>query len=243
MPPASRNAVGQHPEALIAMKIFAVCLAAATLTGCATTPPSVDLQGEATFDGLLPVDNARFERAWIAPDIDLSRYTKIMSGGAEFEFVAEREISASAARRSSQTTFAISEANQQKLRDEVGRIFEDELRKSSRFTFTSTPGPDVLIVEAALLDIVSNVPPDIVGRGDIYLDRVGEATLVLQLVDSMSGETLARAAERSAAEPAGRVGMQSSSVTTWAEVRRLARRWAIKFREGLDSFPARSEAT
>ena len=122
----------------------------------------------------------------------------------------------------------------------VDEIFNEELQKSQYFTMTDRPGPDVLIIEGALLDIVSNVPPDIVGSGEIYLDRVGEATLVLQLVDSMSGEVLARAAERRAAQPAGRMGIQSSPVTTWNEVRRLARRWAVKLRDGLDDFKAES---
>jgi len=50
----------------------------------------------------------------------------------------------------------------------------------------------------------------------------------------MSGETLARVAERRAAESAGRSTVRSRPVTTWAEVKRLARRWAIKLPEGLD---------
>ena len=52
----------------------------------------------------------------------------------------------------------------------------------------------------------------------------------------MSGETLARAAERRSIEPAGRMGMQSNPVTTWAEIRRVARRWGSKLRNGLDDF-------
>lgn len=94
----------------------------------------------------------------------------------------------------------------------------------------------MLIVRGAMLDIVSRVPPDIVGRGEIYLDRVGEVTLVLELVDSTSGEVLARAAERAAAQPAGSSGMRSNSVTNMSEVRRLFRRWAVRLREALDNF-------
>ncbi|MDJ0929450.1 MAG: DUF3313 family protein [Gammaproteobacteria bacterium] len=210
--------------------------------GCATAQPKIDesANAEETFDGLLPVKNSRFQRAWIDPTIDLSGYTKIMPGGASFEFRAARKMSASQARRSSASNFYISEKDQEKLKQVVDEIFNEELQKSQYFTMTDRPGPDVLIIEGALLDIVSNVPPDIVGRGEIYLDRVGEATLVLQLIDSMSGEVLARAAERRAAQPAGRMGIQSSPVTTWNEVRRLARRWAVKLRDGLDDFKAQT---
>ena len=93
----------------------------------------------------------------------------------------------------------------------------------------------MLIIRGALHDIVSQVPPDIMGRGEIYLDSVGEATLVIEAVDALSGEVLYRAVERRAAQRPGREMVQSNAVTTWAEVRRLARRWAVRLREGMDS--------
>ena len=75
-----------------------------------------------------------------------------------------------------------------------------------------------------MIDIVSAVPPETVGRNRIYLNRVGEATLVLELRDSMSNEILARSADRRGADPAWTI--ESSRVTNLAEVRRLARTWA-----------------
>jgi hypothetical protein len=97
------------------------------------------------------------------------------------------------------------------------------------------PGPDVLVIVGGLHDIVSRVPPDMVGRGDIYLSSVGEATLVLEARDSLSGETIYRAIDRRAAERAGGQMMLSNTVTSRSEVRRLAQRWATRLREGLDS--------
>ncbi len=98
------------------------------------------------------------------------------------------------------------------------------------------PDQDVLVIRGGLHDIVSNVPPDIIGRGDIYLSSVGEITLILEAVDSMSDEVIFRAVERRALDRSG--GMRSSSVTTTAEVRRVLRRWATTLRDGLDSIPA-----
>ena len=58
------------------------------------------------------------------------------------------------------------------------------------------------MIRAGLLDVVSFVPPDPVGgRTEIYLSRVGEATLVLEIRESESGATLIRAVDRRAAEP------------------------------------------
>jgi hypothetical protein len=96
-----------------------------------------------------------------------------------------------------------------------------------------------LIVVGALDDIVSRVPPQRTGRGDIWISSVGEATLILEIIDSTSGEVLARAVDRRAAQPASRTGVRSSTVSSTAEVRRLARRWATQLRNGLDSFHER----
>jgi hypothetical protein len=72
----------------------------------------------------------------------------------------------------------------------------------------------------------------------VFLSSVGEATLVLEVVDSMSGEVLFRAADRRAAERAGgTTPVRSNPATNWSEVRRLARTWGSRLREGLDSLP------
>jgi hypothetical protein len=211
------------------------------IIACSSAPPTIQ-QGpnaEVTYDGLHKVDNARFSQAWADPDIDYSIYNKIMPGEAFFEFRAVKKSSTSSlhSTRSSETEYWIKDEDKQKLIDEVSAIFREELGKSTRFTITSEPGPDVLIIRGGLHDIVSKVPPDMIGRGGIYLDSVGEATLILEGVDSMSGETIFRAVERRSAERSGSMMMEANTVTTWAEVRRLARKWATTLREGLDSIP------
>jgi len=211
--------------------------AAAVLTlSCAPSKPQLE-QGpdaEVTHDGLVRVDRSRMQRAWMRPGMDLSHYTKFVVGPPVFRFKAARRGTHSVRTRAGQGTFYISEENRKRLEEEVGAIFRDELSKSQHFRRVNEPGPDVLLLEGAMLDIVSRVPPQISGRGDIFLDSVGEMTIVLQLADSETGEVLARAAERRAAQsPGGRV-QRSSPVTTWGEVRSLARRWARILRERLD---------
>lgn len=217
-------------RALFLATVFSLLVACASEPTLQTGP-----NAEVSFDGLVRVDNARFAGAWVDPEVDLSRFKKIMPGGAEFEFRSVDKVSSSAARSSSQREFFISESDQLKLEQMMDEIFNEELSKSEIYEITDEPGPDVMIVRGGLLDIVSYVPPDIRGRGNIYLDQVGAATLVIEIVDSLTGEVVARAVERSAAEPAGSMGMQSTSVTNWQEVRRLARRWARKLRDGLEA--------
>jgi len=99
------------------------------------------------------------------------------------------------------------------------------------------PGPDVLIISGGLHDIVSNVPPEPMGSSHIFLTSVGEMSLILEAADSRSNEVIFRAVERRAAESqSGQIG-RATTITNWADIRRLLRLWATTLREGLDSIP------
>ncbi len=206
-------------------------------TGCAATEPSIDTSADAvlTFDGLAPVKNANFREAWADPDVDFTQYNKIILGDAQFEFRAVKKGSSmSSIRRSNETEFWIDDKSRERLVETVTGIFGEELAKAKGFTITEERGADTLVLVGALHDIVSRVPPEHIGRGEIYLSSVGEATLVIEARDSLSGETIYRAIERRAIERPGDA-IQANTVTTWAEVRRWARRWATQLRTGLES--------
>jgi hypothetical protein len=222
------------------MKKLTIIALAVLMAGCATKEPSLQ-QGpdaEVTFDGLVRIDNGRFRDSWADPDIDFSQYTKFMTGNAVFEFRAvKRSDSASMAARSNATEFYISDAARARLVEVVTEQFSRELGNSEHFTRAESAGPDVLVIVGGLHDIVSRVPPSHVGRGEIFLSSVGEATLVLEARDSLSGETIFRAIDRRAAEQVG-MATASNSVTNMSEVRRMASRWATRLREGLDAIHA-----
>jgi len=221
------------------MKKLLITVAAIAISGCSSAPPTIQ-QGpdaEVTFDGLHVVDNSAFKQAWADPDIDFARYNKIMPGGAFFEYRAVKKTSANSRASMSDTEFWISDENRARLEEEVSNIFNVEMAKSTRFTITDEPGPDTIIIAGGLHDIMSRVPPERVGRSDVYLSDIGEATIILQVSDSMSGEVIARAVERRVAGGSGASAQRSSPALTWAEVRRLARNWATKLVNGLDSLP------
>lgn len=221
------------------MKKVLAILATVILSACAGDPTiQQGPNAETSFDGLVQIDNSRFLHAWIDPDVDLQSYSKVVAGNAEFEFRAvKRRPGSLASSRNSQTEFWISDENRARLIDEVTAVFREELANSRHFEIADSAGPDTLVLIGALLDIVSNVPPDRVGRSEVFLSQIGEATLVLELRDSQSGETIYRAVDRRRIDPrTGAPGMtRSNEATTWAEVRRWARRWAVSLREGLDS--------
>jgi hypothetical protein len=218
------------------MKKFVAVAATALIIGCSAEPTiQAGPNAETSFDGLVRIDNARFLGAWIDPDIDLTHYNKIIPGGAAFEFRNVQRVSASMARARNEREFWISDANRQRLIDTVSEVFTEELERSEHFTMTDELGPDALIINGALHDIVSRVPPESAGRSEIWLDSLGEATLIIELRDSLSNEVIYRAVERRAVQGAGNQMMLSGTATNWGEVRRWARRWAVRLREGLDS--------
>ncbi len=178
---------------------------------------------EISFDGLHRVDRSVMDMAWAKPTLDLTLYSKLLlvSGG-----FAYREVEEPSRYDRSATEFPISEENRVRLRETVGEIWTEEFQDLENWEIVNQPGRDVLILGGARIDNVSAVPPPNrnIGRGDVYLSQVGQATLVLELRDSMSGEILARSVDRRAAESTWAV--EASTVTTWAEVRRLARTWA-----------------
>ena len=217
-------------------------LIATALTAC-VTPPRVQTgpNAEVSHDGLVRVDNTRMAGVWVRPDINLDGYDKIILEGAGIEFRPAKDVASSLA-RSRQTTFPLSEESKKRVVSIASEEFREALSASSRFKLVTEPGPDVLLVRGALLDVASNVPPDSVGRNDIYLSQIGEATLVIEIRDSTSGAILARAIDRRVAEGIGGNMSYSNSASNWADVRRLAQRWAEQLKRGLEAVAAGSLA-
>jgi hypothetical protein len=222
----------------VKISLISVLVAVIAVAGCSSAPPTIQEgpNAEVSFDGLHAVDNSIFQQAWADPDADFARYTQVMPGGAFFEYRAVKKTGTTYRSNSSTDEFFIEQKDRDRLAEETSAIFREEMAKSTRFTMTESPGGDVLIIRGGLHDVMSRVPPDIAGRGNVYLSSVGEATLILEVVDSMSNEVIFRAVERRSAE-SSTGGMQSNSVTTWSEVRRMLRRWATTLTRGLDSIP------
>lgn len=220
------------------MKKTLFVISAMAIMGCSSAPPTIQ-QGpnaEVSYDGLHAIDNSAFKLAWADPDVDFSKYDQIIAGGAFLEFRAVKKMSTTEA-MSTAKEFYIDDKNRERLRKEVSTIFAEEMAKSTRFAMTEKPGPGVLIISGGLHDIVSHVPPEPMGRANIYISSVGEISLILEAADSLSGEVLFRAVERRIAEHTGGLSTPSNSATNWSEVRYLLRRWARTLREGLDAIP------
>ena len=213
-------------------------LIAALSFGCSSSAPIIDTgpDAEVTFDGLHRVKDSRADEAWARPGLDLSGYSKIKLESAGIEYRPGGEKGRNWRARSSGGPYEVTEDQKERLRTILAEAFREELGRSNRFTLVKESGPDVLLIRGGLLDVVSYVPPQSIGRVDIFLNSVGEATLVLEIRDSITDAILVRAIDRDAAKDIGGTLQNSNRVTNAAEVRRLAKRWASALRKGLDEF-------
>ena len=220
------------------LRFAAIVMFVVLLSGCATRAPSeakLETDELMTHDGLYPVSNSRADAAWARPDVDISAYDKIMLQGIGVRY---RPGGATRSSRVSRGGEYYEATPEQKKRFEAvfAEKFREELARSTRFTIVSEPGPDVLLIKGGLIDVVSYVPPDQPGRHEIFLDRIGEATLVLEISDSGSNAILARVVDRRAAEELKDGFQRSNRASNTKEVRRLAGAWARILREQLDHY-------
>ena len=96
------------------------------------------------------------------------------------------------------------------------------------------PGPDVLLVRAAIVNLYITAPDVMTpGRTSVYTASAGEMTLLAELADSETGETIARVFDRYQARTTGRFQL-SSGVSNASEARTAASSWAKILRGELD---------
>ena len=223
-------------------KVFAaLSLLAAAFAGCTSTPTfQTGEDAEVTFDGLTRMEGTVMDVVWARTDVDLTEYRKVMFEGVGVEYrdvrgpYSGRAGTSSSAARRNQSEFRLDEATRALFEEEITAAFAEEMARSEVFEIVEEAGPDVLLIRGGLLDVVSRVPPETMGRSRIFIDSVGEATLILEIRSSESHAIYARGVDRRAAQSAGQM-RESTTVQNRAEVRRLGRRWGSLLRDGLDA--------
>jgi hypothetical protein len=224
--------------------ILPILLTTLLLGPAALAEQAVGGATEAVKDQMVEAKTSKFKDAWVHPDADFTRYNKLMfAETADWEF---RDVGPAKSTRSniysgsSRNQYGIREEDREKFKQSVTEAFRKEMERSKKFTIVNTPGPSTILIKAAVLDIVSNVPPEYIGRSEVYLASTGEATLVIELLDSETGAVLAYVEDRRKIQPAGSSGsinsftMPSNSVTVWADVKRWARSGASRLRSTLE---------
>ena len=222
------------------MKVLTIVLFAIFLGTGNAFAQEVDQHAVEERWGHLEKGKSGFQETWVNPKANPAKYQHLYLWGAAFQYrdVGPAQRSRTSMMNTRQQEFGISEEDRKEFEAVISEIFVAELNKSKTFNVVDQIGPNTLIMRAAVLDIVSNVPPDLVGRGDVYLTNIGEATLVLELIDAEDGEAVAVVAERQRIQSGtGRIdsfSVPANRATVMTEVRRWAKRAANKLRKELD---------
>ena len=137
--------------------------------------------------------------------------------------------------------FALRESQKEAFESLFLEVFNAELGASPYFYPREEPGPEVLRVEASVIDLVVKVPTEVVSNERIFTSSTASMSLLLELYDSQAGEILARMTDRRDALGAGHGGSgnlgdlyYSNPSTDTGAVRRVFRRWAKTLRARLD---------
>jgi hypothetical protein len=212
-----------------------VCLLLASLIASgqafAKKQPTVQLgqRAEVTFDGLHRVTGSNLDKVWMKPEIDLSRYDAVMFEDAGISYRGVKNYNRT---DRSAHEFPLNDGQKAQLEKAVREAFESEFGKFEHFVVTDRPSRKTLKVVLTLIDVVSRVPPEPLGRSSIYIKDLGEATMVVEVFDSFTDEILARVTDKKKVEQA-RV-IESNPATNLQEVRRSARRWGSTIRRIMD---------
>ncbi len=215
-------------------------LAGSIVVGCASAPATIDTSPEAelSFDGLYPVKGGKMDLAWARSDFSVEKYSKVMLEGVGIEYRPGGAERTTGRNTGQDKHFALNDEQKKRFQEQMREAFVEELKKGEHFELVTEPGPDVLLLRGGLINVTSFIPPDPIGRGEIFLSRVGEATLVFELRDSESGAILLRAVDGKAAENVSGGFSSSNKVTNSSEFRRVAKSWGVSLRDGLDRFMA-----
>jgi len=175
-------------------------------------------------DGLVKVTPRRMELAWLRPGADFRPYTKVIVSQTQVAFLPnwlrDYNLDASLDRKISQA-----QANQimAAAQTNFDQIFGDAFRKAG-YEVVTAPGPDVLRVNSAILDLDVNAPAGSSGFGTTWIVTAGQAALIVEVRDSTTNALLGRVADRRETQDVGR--QIASDATNLNDFRQLFGVWA-----------------
>lgn len=161
------------------------------------------------------VPNTAVEYAYINEEADFSQYTKLMNGGLEIYYP---------------------ESESAPDPDDIARIrgyFRDAFAAAigDDYEVVAESGPGVLKVSGQVIDMKMTSGGATFDPSGRLRDLVahGELTFLMEMSDSVSGQVLARAGDKSTDISA------EAEDATWDDVQRAAEYWAGLFRNWLDT--------
>jgi len=186
-----------------------------------------------TRDGLEPITVKGVDAAFARPGASLAQYDKVLLRPVEVAFHKDW-----ARNMSTGSRFRVSPTDMQRIRTRLAARLQDAVKSelaAGGYKLVDAPGEDVLDVQMDIVNLY--VPAPSVEKGmnqpDVYAVSAGQASLIVQLNDSVTGDALARAVQHYAA--AERVHMtRIDDYENDVEAGKACAAWARSLREALD---------
>ncbi len=219
---------------LLSHRIGAACVAAAVAFMPLQFTHAQDEATEQSYDGLTLVPDSKVGVAYLDEGADLSVYSKILILDC---YVAFRKDWAKDHRRTG-SLVSVTAHDMERIKQDTANLFRDvfaeTLSEDDGYEIVNTPGPDVLLVRPAIIDLDVEAPDTDMGRTRTFTATAGSATLYIELFDSMTGDIIARAADRQTVQSAGGFVSYTNRVTNRTDARRMLSKWAGLLRDKLD---------
>jgi len=187
-----------------------------------------------TWDGLVEVKAKRMDAVFLMPGADFRPYTKVMIDKTQAAF--QKDWLKNMNRMPIDLSRQVTDEQAAKILEAARTNFDDiiaEALKDAGYEVVSAPGPDVMRISAAVVNLYVNAP-DVQAPGvrRTYTMEAGEATLILEVRDSTTGALMGRAVDRRDTRTAS--GFQvTNSVTNMADFRALFKQWGRTVAKGL----------
>ncbi|MCW8926515.1 MAG: DUF3313 domain-containing protein [Xanthomonadales bacterium] len=150
-----------------------------------------------SHDGLVLVEDSKVDQAYVQPGADLGVYDKVMLAKPHIAFKKKWQ------RDQNRTRFGewrVTDEDMERIvsrtKDLFGAVFFEVLEEHN-YPVVSTAGADVLLVRPAIIDLDVTAPNvSAVPLSETYAARGADATLFMELYDSVTGQILIRAIDK-----------------------------------------------
>jgi hypothetical protein len=190
------------------------------------------------WDGLQKVDAKRFDLAYLLPGADFRAYTKVMIDPTEAAFRKNWQKDFNSGNRS--LDMRISDDEAREMLQAVQTSFHEiitQAYKDAGYQVVTTPGPDVMRLKTGVFNIDVDAPDQMTAsRSRTYSSEAGQASLIVEVRDSMSGAVLARGID------SRNIGdgftVRRTRVSNRADFEREFKNWAKMSVDGLETLKA-----
>jgi hypothetical protein len=193
------------------------------------------------WDGLVEVKAHQLAAVYLRPDANFSAYTQVMLDPSEVAFQKDW-----AQNYNAQTITLTNRVTSQDVQQDIAmaqaglnKIFAKTFTKEG-YQIVTAPGPNVARVTVAILDLSITAPDVGTDFGENFAVDAGEATLVVEVRDSMTNQLLGRGLDRRAAGTDEGDGFPRNAVTNRDDFAQLFQTWATIAAKGLSELRASS---